>query len=220
MGGRHEHGKQVLIPLAPMYAAGAVSLDDTVVSLRAGKKWVRVEADWKYVPLVPVLDSMFTPRWLWALRRPEGTVASMVGKGWYLPDDDGAWPVGMLRLLPSSEREEGMMWQAWTPQPAFRVTAPLVGEASLPEWGGWPQHVRCAWWWDWACRRLWQTLPASRSLIVRGEERTDLRQVAEWAGVGMRGASWENASTHPELPAGQTADVRAVCHATLSLLYP
>ena len=213
LNGVHEGHKAEIVPLAAMYTAGIPGR--LVADALATAEWAPVEAGWMYTPLIPILDDLYRPLWLWPARRASSTVASMVGKGWYRPDDDGLLPVQIR--WPSVD--DGLRWQRWVNQAALRITAPLVGELSLPEWSGLGQVGRCAWWWDWTARRLLATLPPERTRIVRMETPAPAQAVAQWSGLPCGPLPWSNMSAPPALSDDDLGVVAAITGATEAILY-
>jgi hypothetical protein len=214
--GIHEGHKRLTVPLGTMFAAGLPGriIED---ALRGPVgDWAKVESGWMYTLLVPILDRLCGPKWLWPIRRPAATVASMVGKGWYKPADDELLPVQVRYATIDGDR---LMWNRWVNQAAYRITAPLVGELSLPEWRGLSQVERCAWWWDWSARRLLSTLPPDRTRIVRMETPAPARDVAAWSGLTCSPLPWSNTSVPPVLSEWDLGAVAAITGATEATLY-
>jgi hypothetical protein len=120
----HEPNPDPVVQTASSYSHGWFT-DEQAATLLSTCRWPNVIVDYKQSELMPVTARMDPlPVYLWLVRNPADTVASMVAKGWYDPADD-VYPLGYMKiyklhedgirpiLWASSRPTSGRIWGRW-----------------------------------------------------------------------------------------------------------
>ena len=147
--------------------------------------WPEAVVDYKQSELIDVTSQMWPEaQYLWMVRNPADTVASMVKRGWYKPSDDD-YPPGYLLIW---RRDERLMQQTATNDSGNRTRGDFVGEFTSAEWAQMNQVERCGWWWSYCNRAIAaqvSRLDRSRWQMVR------LEDVGPWFAEQLTGEARE-----------------------------
>jgi hypothetical protein len=165
-----------------------------------------------FVHLAPLLDRLFpNAQWVWVTRNAPDTVASMIARRWWLPEDDEAWPVVMSH--PAGDSGGILSSAPWQCRPNGYTT----GEMSFREWRTLPQAGRAAWWWD----HVYRTMKNRHAIRYPVElQRPDSL-------MSLLGIPWKSHVIHranpsprrPELPADAQAWIDRFCAEGMDDLY-
>ncbi len=149
--GDHEPHPDLLVSLGCLYAAGVVS-DRLAMELLRSRSWSELTVSYQLTPLIEPLRAAFPAAEIVHLVRDrDDTVASMVRMDWYA---DGEWDYFPVQFIGHVGLGPALVGHQWANPPAYRITAPLVGEMPLREWMTIGQEARCRWWVDWTHWRL------------------------------------------------------------------
>lgn len=155
IGAPHEY------PMVPtVYAAAARSHgwlsdhDIHTIYEHEVEEWPEAIVDYKQSELIDVTSKMFPETfYLWIVRNPKDTIASMVKKGWYKPEEDN-YPPGFQFIYGKFGHEGRVTRYTLTNYVGNRTRADIVGERTPEEWRLMGQIERCAWWWDYCNRAI------------------------------------------------------------------
>jgi len=169
----HEPNQNPTVYLAAARSHGWVT-DDHVAEIMWGYEWPQRIADYKQSELIDITAHVWPDvRYLWVVRNPADTVASMVRNRWFLPSDDN-YPPGYLNYHGTWQGQlaEITMYNS----SGNRTRGDYTGDYTAGEWAGMGQVERCGWWWAWINTRIGEQLEKipGRAEMLRVEDHPTL----------------------------------------------
>lgn len=171
LDGEHEPFMDPVVYLAMARSHGWLTDDSIAFLLQFRDDWPEVVCDYKQSELIDVSSKVWPDaRYLWLVRNPADTVASMVAQHWYLPSDD-MYPPGYLNIY--WERDGDLLNTAITNDAGNRTRGDMTGHYNRDQWMAMSQVERCGWWWNYCNKTIFeqfQRLDPERALLARLED--------------------------------------------------
>lgn len=145
LGGEHEPNRDPTVYLAMARSHGWLNTLDCQRVLE-DFDWPETIVDHKQSELIDA-TSGWGAEYVWLVRNPADSVASMCQKGWYKPTDDH-YPPGYLKYY--WRTTEGLATAKLMNDSGNRTRGDLTGDFSFAEWSQMTQAERCGWWWNYA----------------------------------------------------------------------
>lgn len=120
------------------------------------QEWPDKIVDYKQSELIDVTWPLWGPEYLWVVRNPADTVASMVYNNWYKPSDD-IYPPGYLTFY-QMHTPNLVSHNSASNEAGNRTRGDLTGLMTPAEWAGMSQVERCGWWWNFCNQRIHDAL--------------------------------------------------------------
>ena len=196
LGGTHEPFKNPMVYLASAYAHKWIS-PTLAAGLIAREDWPEIVVDFKQSEVIEITSGLWPDcRYMWMLRNPADTIASMVAKRWYMPHDDN-YPPGFITYHGTWTDKHGdtalldaevILYN----NSGNRTRGDITGDFTVDEWSGMSQVERCAWWWAYVNSRIAVQLEQipDRAEILRLEDHPELRRDNETKAKPVYG--WES----------------------------
>ena len=174
-GGDHEPHQNPVVYLASAYAHGWVTAKH-VAGLLVNLEWADTVADHKQSELIEITSQLWDCDYLWVVRNPADTVASLVANRWYLPGDDN-YPPGFLNYHGTWDGKDAET--TTYNNSGNRTRGDRVGDFTVDEWTQMSQVERCGWWWGYVNKRIAVQLDKipTRAQVVRLEDHPELLKV-------------------------------------------
>ena len=187
LNGIHEPNMDPSVFLASAVSHGWMP-EDEARKIMDSFEWPDVFSDYKQSELIGVTSVLWPEaQYLWMVRNPADTVASMVANNWYRPSDDW-YPAGYLSWYGRWEDRTANV-TAFN-HAGNRTRGDYVGDFNLSEWSNLGQVERCGWWWNWVNRRIMELLlPLGERWRMERVEDQDMPRANESATVPVSG--WE-----------------------------
>lgn len=116
--------------------------DDDIKTVLSQIEWPEVVVHHKLTEVIPLIAELWPEvKFVWVTRNAKDTVASMIKKGWYNPDDDW-WPPVYVWWWTSPEK----IYQDAN-YAGHRTRADRLELMTQDEWEAMGQPERCCWWW-------------------------------------------------------------------------
>ncbi len=164
-----------MVYLASAYSHKWVS-PKLVAGLIAKKDWPNIVIDHKQSEVIEITSGLWSDcRYIWMVRNPADTIASMVANRWYMPYDDN-YPQGFITYHSSWATRDAEI--TLYNSAGNRTRGDLTGDYTVDEWTGMNQVERCAWWWAFVNSRIAIQLDKirDRAEILRLEDHPELRR--------------------------------------------
>ena len=124
-------------------------------------EWPDVFSDYKQSELIGVTSVLWPEaQYLWMVRNPADTVASMVANGWYKPSDDD-YPPGYLVIYQNGPDFDSASRTTLINTHGNRTRGDLTGDFTSDQWWKMSQVERCGWWWNYCNRRIAEQLKST-----------------------------------------------------------
>lgn len=150
--------------------------DSHIATIMADREWPEVISDFKQSELIDVTATMWPDtQYLWVVRNPADTVASLVANRWYLPSDDN-YPPGFIHYY--GTWNEGLADINLFNGSGNRTRGDMVGDFTGSEWADMNQVERCGWWWAYINNLIGVQLEKipDRASILKLEDHPELVQ--------------------------------------------
>ena len=139
-------------------------------------EWPERISDHRQSELIEVTAQLWPDvEYLWLVRNPADTIASMVANRWYMPSDD-LYPPGYLTIYHNGPVFETAGKMTVINAAGNRTRGDIVGDFTFGEWSNMSQVERCGWWWNFCNRRIAQQLQRTQSKV----ELVRLENVEDW----------------------------------------
>ena len=149
LGVEHEPNPDPTVHLASAYSHGWLTGSD-VLNILDGYEWPEIVVDHKQSELIEVTAQLWDCQYLWLVRNPRDTVASLVKNRWYLPGDD-EYPPGYLHVY--GQWQGKLADITMHNQSGNRTRGDYLG-IGIDVWREMSQVERCGWYWNWINNRI------------------------------------------------------------------
>lgn len=156
----HEPNQNPTVYLAMAYSHGWMKWNSCAVAMQQFD-WPERISDHRQSELIDVTARVWPGiEFVWMVRNPADTIASMVANGWYKPSDD-IYPPGYLTIYHDGPVFESVGKMTMINSPGNRTRGDIVGDFTFQEWSDMGQVERCGWWWNFCNRRIAEQLKAT-----------------------------------------------------------